>query len=150
MSANTRKFNTLEQVNDVVEILNSNLASYLDSPVPPPTIIAIGSDFVSSMYAKPYVLVPAISLDCEDDAQCMVEDTLTVSVGVYLEAPDDKTALEWIFQYCDAIRSVFLDNDRLEHSYDIKTTHADFYPGGSANEKLCIVELEMKQLITRG
>lgn len=140
---------TLAQVEDVVAILREKIADYLGN-IPVPTLIDIGSDFTSSMYAKPYILIPAVSLDSEIDAQCTVEDILTVSVGAYVEAPDDKTSLIWIFRYADAIRSVFLHNDRLEHSYDISSTHVDYYPGGSANEKLCIVEFELKQKITRG
>lgn len=133
-----------------MDILRSELEKYLDDEVPAPKLIDIGSDFVANMYAKPYILVPAINLDSDIEGQCTVEDVLVVSVGAYLEAPDDRTALIWIFQYADAIRSVFLENHRLDHSYDIQSTHVEFYPGGSANEKLCIVELEMKQQITRG
>lgn len=150
MSNKQRFFDTNAQVQDVVDILASQLKDYLDVELPVYTLVRNGSDFANSSYAKPYVLISAATLDSEEDGQCTIEDLFVVRVGAYVEAPDDETSLIWICQYADAIRSVFIDNDRLEHSYDVKPTSVDYYPGGTTNEKLCIVELEMRTRVARG
>ncbi|MGH0051928.1 MAG: hypothetical protein ACQ5SW_00875 [Sphaerochaetaceae bacterium] len=148
MSEKQRHFDTQAQTNEIVELLREELPKYLD--VTPPKTVTDGSDFVLSSYAKPYVLVSAANLDSEEDGQCILQDLLVVRIGAYVVGADDKDSLTRSYQYADAIRSVFIDNDRLEYSYDLMPTAVDYYPGGTTNEKLCIVELEMKQRIARG
>lgn len=150
MAKKKRYFDSNAQVQDVVDVLSLELPDYLDVDLPAPTLIRNGSDFANSSYSKPYVLVSAGNLDTEDDGQCILEDLLAVRIGAYVEAPDDEKSLFWSCQYADAIRSVFVDNDRLEHSYDVRPVAVDYYPGGTVNEKLCIVELELKTRIARG
>ena len=150
MAKKPRYFDSNAQVQDVVDILELELPDFLDEGVPAPSIIRNGSDFVNSSYPKPYCLVSAGNLDTEDDGQCILEDLLMVRIGAYVEAPDDERSLFWSCQYADAIRSVFVENDRLPHSYDVRPVAVDYYPGGTVNEKLCIVELELKTRVARG
>jgi hypothetical protein len=148
LSEKQRYFDTQAQVQEIVDLLKTELPKYLD--VTPPKTIKDGTDFVTSSYAKPYVLISAANLDSEEDGQCVLEDLFVVRIGAYVVGSDDKDSLMRSYQYADAIRSVFIDNDRLEVSYDLKATAVDYYPGGTTNEKLCIVELEMKERIARG
>lgn len=133
-----------------MQLLIEELPLYLETETPSPKKIREGTDFTTSSFQKPYVLVSGANLDSEDTGECIMEDLLIVRIGAYVEGKDDETSLKRSYEYADAIRSVFIDNDRLDHSYDIRPTAVDYYPGGTTNEKLCIVELEMKQQITRG
>lgn len=150
MSQRTRYFNTEDQIGEVVQLLIDELPLYLDTETPTPKKIREGTDFTTSSFQKPYVLVSAANLDSEESGECLLEDLLVIRIGAYVEGKDDETSLKRSYEYADAIRSVFIDNDRLDHSYDIRPSAVDYYPGGTTNEKLCIVELEMRQQITRG
>ncbi|PKL28550.1 MAG: hypothetical protein CVV46_06130 [Spirochaetae bacterium HGW-Spirochaetae-2] len=144
------RFTTNATLDEIVALIETRIAEHTRPGLMPFRTVRKNSDYSNSKYERPMVLVFPTSSELDDAGQCVGDDLLGVELAVFVNGPDGEANTNDLIDYADALRSLFLDHDRLENSWDISIGMVEYFSLGSTTEKMASLQLECKASVVRG
>jgi hypothetical protein len=138
------KFDTYEALEEIKALIKQYIADYvaLFDGLPSITEVYVSQDYSDSMKEKPYINVYPSQAEPEDAGQCMVADTLTIEVAVFVLTRDEHVAEKWMLNYGDCIKSLFSDHTETDLLFDIRRGTTEYWTNATTMEKMATIVFE--------
>lgn len=134
-------FDTLQCLNEIVDLINDHIVEMLPKDVTPPQTIRFGDAYTRNQYQVPAIFIYPDSVTPDPDAQCIWQSSIAITIDVLLRGPNpDQNDLDDI-GYVDALQNLFIKYPSTDHTWDITPGIGEHYIGATRNEKLATVSI---------